>query len=134
MYVEDFADKYKIFAKKMLDFSAHINIYFEEKIIGKQKLSPGITLHLFRICQEALNNILKHANANNIWVSIESNDEFLFKFFIHDDGKGFDTSIDYSKEHFGLIIMKERASECHAELNIHSEIGKGTELCVSISK
>ena len=36
----------------------------EEKIIEKQKLSPGITLHLFRICQEALNNILKHANAN----------------------------------------------------------------------
>ncbi len=132
LYIEDFADKYKTFAKKMLDFSAHINIHFEENIIGKQKLSPGITLHLFRICQEALNNILKHADAKNIWVKIESNEEFLFKFCIRDDGKGFDTSFDYSKDHFGLVIMQERAKECHAELNITSELGKGTELCISI--
>lgn len=134
LYIEDFADKYKTFAKKMLEFSAHINIHFEEKIIEKQKLSPGITLHLFRICQEALNNILKHANANNIWVSIESKEDLLFKFCIRDDGKGFDTSIDYSNEHFGLVIMKERAEESGASIQINSAPGKGTELCVYIKK
>lgn len=133
LYIEDFADKYKTFAKKMLDFSAHINIHFEENIIGKQKLSPGITLHLFRICQEALNNILKHANANTIWVSIESNSEHLFKFCIRDDGKGFDTKYDYSKDHFGLVIMRERAQECGATLQIQSSIGKGTEVCVKLN-
>lgn len=132
LYIEDFADKYKTFAKKMLDFSAHINIQFEEKIIGKQKLSPGITLHLFRICQEALNNILKHANAKNIWVSIESNSENLFRFCIRDDGKGFDTSVDYSNDHFGLVIMRERAAECNAEFSLKSEKDKGTELCIKI--
>ncbi len=128
LYVEDFADKYKAFAKKMLEFSVHINIHFEEDIIGKQKLSPGITLHLFRICQEALSNILKHAHANNITVTFKSNTQYLFYFSIVDDGAGFDTSIDYSNGHFGLVIMRERAEECGAKFSIHSEIGKGTRL------
>jgi signal transduction histidine kinase/ligand-binding sensor domain-containing protein len=134
LYIEDFADKYKTFAKKMLDFSEHIQIHFDEDIKGKQKLSPGITLHLFRICQEALSNILKHAKATNIYVCFKSNDEFLFYFNIKDDGKGFDTSVDYSNNHFGLVIMKERAEECGAKFSIKSSIGEGTEVNLSINK
>ncbi len=132
LYIEDFADKFKAFAKKMLDFSAHINIHFEEEIIGKQKLSPGITLHLFRICQEALSNILKHADATNITVTFKSDKTNLFYFSITDDGAGFDTSVDYSNEHFGLVIMRDRAEECGARFSIHSELGKGTKVELSI--
>jgi signal transduction histidine kinase len=134
LYIEDFADKYKTFAKKMLDFSEHIQIHFDENIKGKQKLSPGITLHLFRICQEALSNILKHAKATNIYVCFKSNEEYLFYFSIKDDGKGFDTTVDYSNNHFGLVIMKERAEECGAEFYIKSSLGLGTEVCISIKK
>lgn len=128
LFLIDFADKFKTFAIKMLEFSDHIKLNFEEKIKYNDKLSPGITLHLFRICQEALNNILKHAKASQINILFESNDEFIFKFSIEDDGLGFDTREDYSKDHFGLVIMKERAEECEAVLNIYSEIGKGTKI------
>lgn len=132
LYIEDFADKYKAFAKKMLDFSQHISIHFEEEITAKRKLSPGITLHLFRICQEALSNILKHANAQNIHVLFRSNEEELFFFEIMDDGKGFDTSLDYSNDHFGLVIMQERAIECGAEFQLKSESGQGTKVSIRI--
>lgn len=132
LYIEDFADKYKTFARKMLEFNTNINIHFEEEITGNAKLNPGITLHLFRICQEALGNVLKHAKASNITFNFRSNTDYLFYFTIKDDGIGFDTSIDYSNEHYGLINMQERAKECGATLEMRSEIGKGTSIELKI--
>lgn len=132
LYIEDFADKFKTFAIKMLEFSHHIKINFAEEISINASLNPGITLHLFRICQEALSNILKHANANTINVEIKSNNEYLLYFKITDDGKGFDANIDYSKEHYGLVIMKERANECGAVLTIQTELGVGTIIELSL--
>ena len=128
LHIEDFADKFKTFAIKMLEFNTEININFYEEININATLNPGITLHLFRICQEALSNILKHANAKSIRVEIKSNLEYLLYFKITDDGIGFDASNDYSKEHYGLEIMKERAKECGAELKILTERGIGTSV------
>ncbi len=132
LFIEDFADKFKTFARKMLEFSTHININFKEEFNSKRKLNPGVTLHLFRICQEALSNILKHAKASNINVLFKSDEKYLFYFKITDDGKGFDTTVDYSDEHYGLVIMSERAAECGAIFTINSSLNNGTTIELKI--
>lgn len=93
---------------------------------------------IFRIIQEALNNIEKHAQANKVSVVIISNktDETKksLKIFITDDGKGFDANkTDHSvKQHFGLSNMKDRAKNLSANFNIISEPGEGTEITLEV--
>jgi len=131
--VEDFADKFKTFALKMLEIKENIHIKFSENFEINNSLNPGITLHLFRICQEALSNILKHSDAKNIEVEFKSTKDILIFFSITDDGKGFNTTHDYSNEHYGLMNMKARAKECGAELNIESSESNGTKVYFAIS-
>lgn len=130
--VEDFADKFKTFALKMLEIKENIHIKFSENFEINNSLNPSITLHLFRICQEALSNILKHSNAKNIVVEFISSKEKLIYFSITDDGKGFNTMHDYSNEHYGLANMKARAKECGADLNIESSESTGTKVYFEI--
>jgi len=85
---------------------------------------------LLRIFQEALNNIRKHARANNVEVRFtryESN----FVLIINDDGIGFDSTEDKSSG-FGLISMRERVKLLGGSLEISSEKDRGTRLLVKI--
>jgi len=94
-------------------------------------LLPEEVLHLLRVVQEALTNARKHANATHIEVTLDQEDRIL-KLEVMDDGEGFVPKKIFEKinGNFGLITMQERASEIGANLEIHSEPGKGT--CVSI--
>jgi PAS domain S-box-containing protein len=97
---------------------------------------PAVTeLHLFRIVQEAINNIEKHSNAKSVKLSFETEDNaILLK--IHDDGTGFDlqnTKNGKSKGHgLGLSNMRERARSLDGTHEIHSAKGKGTTIVVRI--
>ena len=78
---------------------------------------------IFSIVQEAINNIKRHANASNVWLSLEArNDRFIA--MVRDDGVGFDVSQkddDYGKRgSFGLLNMRERAVLIDAKLQIES--------------
>ncbi len=126
--IEDFADKYKSFAKKMLEFNPNIHIVFQENISVNHKLSPGVALNLFRICQEALGNALKHSKATEIIVEFKSDMENAFEFKITDNGIGFDVKNSAKEDHYGILNMKARAEEANAQLDIISEIGKGTTI------
>ena len=101
------------------------------------------TINVFRIIQEALNNVEKHAEATNVSVIITNNQnsegvqaQKFLKIFITDNGKGFDSRIfqdnTFAYGHFGLYNMKERAKDSGAEIDIISEEGEGTEIKLEV--
>lgn len=86
-----------------------------------------IKIDFFRICQEALSNIMYHASANKVKISLdEKNDGTLLT--IEDDGKGF---IPETREQYaGLSSMRERAASINGVLTIDSQPGRGT--CITV--
>lgn len=94
---------------------------------------PELWINILYIIKESLNNIRKHANAENVKISLYSENNVMHA-RIEDDGTGFYTkSGDYKEESgFGINIMKERAMELGGEIRIASEIGKGTKVILSI--
>jgi signal transduction histidine kinase len=124
--VEEFSDKFKTFAMKMLEFSSNVQVKFHENISKNNVISPGITLNLFRICQEAFSNALKHSKASKIDITFNSSEDNIFEFILVDNGIGFDTDNCEKDDHYGLLNMKARAKEANATLEIISKIGEGT--------
>lgn len=103
---------------------------------GEQyRIKPDQEIILYRLCQEILNNIVKHSGAKEITVSLDFASSFL-KIQITDNGKGF--NVNAAKENnteqgsTGLMNMTNRARLINAELIIDSESGKGTLVCVVI--
>lgn len=88
------------------------------------ELMPDVKIGLYRIAQEALNNIDKHASATRVEISIGILDDML-TMYIHDNGRGFDQQ-QVKPTSLGISIMKERAREIGATLNIISEQSEGT--------
>ena len=86
---------------------------------------------LFRMTQESLTNVMRHANATVVNVTTEQ-DEQHYYLTISDNGKGFDT--DKRKNTLGLVGLRERAISLNGTLNIDSMIGKGTTIRVIIPK
>jgi signal transduction histidine kinase len=90
--------------------------------------APAIKEMFYRIVQEALNNISKHAGASSVQIQLKCQPEGT-EIVIRDDGIGFDTQ-KAENEGLGLNIMQERASVADGRLTIQSQIGSGTELRV----
>lgn len=94
------------------------------------ELSEKCAIALFRIVQESLTNVARHAQATRIDISItRQRGDYILK--VRDNGKGFDTSRK-KLDSFGLVGMKERALMLGGELSIASSPGKGTQLMVRI--
>jgi PAS domain S-box-containing protein len=107
------------------------------KISGKeQRLLPEMELILFRIVQESLNNIGKHAQSSQAEVNLEFTDS-LVNITVSDNGKGFQvpqTMGDLSHSgKLGLVGMQERVSLLGGSLDIKSEAGQGTTVNVSVA-
>jgi signal transduction histidine kinase len=97
-----------------------------------ERLPSEIETALYRITQEALTNIIRHAGAGTASIIIERRDEKVLA-VIEDDGRGFDaTSIDRQAGHLGLYGIRERAELLSGQLVIESEAGQGTSLFVEI--
>ncbi|MCL5030652.1 MAG: histidine kinase [Bacteroidetes bacterium] len=99
------------------------------------RLSPEIELGLFRISQEALNNIVKHSRAKEFSIQIVKHPTLL-RLMVEDDGIGFDPQIVHNdpakKNNLGLVNMSERALSLNGKLIFDSRIGGGTEIIVEI--
>lgn len=94
--------------------------------------APAVELALFRIAQEAINNIAKHAVARNIRIDLEKDDAAnRLALRISDDGRGFDSSAARPRNH-GLRTMRERAQAVGAVLRVDSTPGKGTRISVEL--
>jgi len=89
-------------------------------------LPPLVQVALYRIAQEALNNIVKHAGASQAHVVVRCDPERV-ELRITDNGRGFDLE-GVSSEHLGLRIMRERADSVGATIAIRSEIERGTHV------
>jgi PAS domain S-box-containing protein len=93
---------------------------------GSDTLPPEVRIAFYRIAQEALNNVIKHARANEVKVTLRcSADETTL--WVADDGRGFDQNTVLSN-HLGLNIMRERADEIGAALTVVSDLDEGTAI------
>lgn len=91
-------------------------------------------LGIFRIIQECLNNVCKHAKAKHLRVSLKDKASYILLEIV-DDGIGFDIETVKNKErHFGLFIMKERVEMMSGNLEIVSNEENGTKVIVQIPK
>lgn len=108
-------------------FSGRTNIPVDVTITGKHSLPPETQVNLYRICQEALNNIAKHASAHRVEIELNQTPNGL-DLRISDDGCGFDTSKPTLSGHYGLSMISERAEAIGAKLAIVSQPEKGTEI------
>ncbi len=97
-------------------------------------LQTRVAAELFRIAQEALNNVLMHSGASRISVTVSFQCDNAIRISIKDDGRGFDTTAKPPADHFGLVGMQERASSIGASLTIVSEVGTGTQVIVQYRK
>jgi two-component sensor histidine kinase len=103
-----------------------------EFLPGKQivdQLDDEIKTELFRILQESLNNIIKHANANTVIVQFMQQEHYL-EIFVEDDGVGFDS--DNTQSGQGLISMETRAKMIKGYMSLYSEKGKGTSIAIQV--
>ena len=93
-------------------------------------LPSNIELNAYRIVQEALTNIKKHANAYIVRVLVTHDDDDYINILVENDGKGFDQRKIHSVEgeHLGLTIMRERAKHLGGQLKIESDPDEGTRV------
>jgi signal transduction histidine kinase len=94
---------------------------------GEHGLPPDVQVGLYRIAQESLNNILKHAHASQAVVTLHISRSL--RLTITDDGVGFDPA-GVTPDHIGLRIMRERAEAIGAQFNVESSPGEGTQVSV----
>ena len=80
---------------------------------------------VYRITQEALNNVVRHAKAENAWVQLDGEPSHA-RLLIGDDGCGFDPAGSVDPGHFGLKSMRERADDSGGQLAVRSVPGEGT--------
>ena len=94
-------------------------------------LGEAISINVYRIIQEAMNNCLKHAEAKNISISLDNKKKQLALVF-KDDGVGFDTTLLAKTKQFGLIGMQERVKSLNGIFSIKSNPNKGTLINITI--
>jgi nitrate/nitrite-specific signal transduction histidine kinase len=113
-------------------------------------LPARVRVSLYRIAQEAVNNVVKHAAASQVWITLrpvcgdpgasdgagtdadDSREPTGVELTIRDDGHGFDAGV-VGAEHLGLAIMRERAGDIRARLDLITAQGQGTTVRVTWS-
>jgi signal transduction histidine kinase len=117
-YVHDWSRRFGILAR------LHTSGLLDER------LAPDIETSLYRIAQEALNNVAKHSQATEVDVMLDRRPDCVM-LIIEDDGVGFDADSETGNgQGFGLISMQERAALVGATLQIESAEGQGTTILV----
>jgi signal transduction histidine kinase len=124
-------------AEKMKEtFDQNVLVEGDEAVIGQLEISKQTVI--FYICEEAVNNARKHAQAAHIWVRLKllSKEQELALLEIQDDGVGFDveavnTSYE-QRESLGMVNLRERAELVNGLLQIQSAPGQGTRIQVFI--
>jgi signal transduction histidine kinase len=124
---EKYTEKFGIYSRLRVSFTKKGTPY---------TIEPKKEVILYRICQEILNNIIKHAKASNVDVLLDYQPAF-FTVQITDNGKGFDINTEKAaaedKESTGLRNLYKRAAVLEAQLQIDSKPGNGTRIKIAIN-
>ena len=107
------------------DLHVHISIPDDQP-----RLPVRVEQELWRIVQEALTNVERHAQAANVWVAWRVR-SFGATLDIRDDGRGFQPEA-VARDRFGLVGIRERADAIGAQVSLRSTVGGGTELSVQV--
>jgi signal transduction histidine kinase len=97
----------------------------------RREVSTDVRHNLFLVIKESLNNIVKHAHAGEVWLSIHSSETGL-RIQIEDNGRGFDQA-PADAEAYGLRNMRHRLSDIGGECRIESRVGGGTRVVIELS-
>jgi signal transduction histidine kinase len=117
------------------NWSKHFGIHAELHSAGieSNRLTNELDTALYRIMQEALNNVAKHARARHANIVIQRQSDHV-AFLVDDDGVGFDTEQAFAAHdrRLGLVGMRERASLLGGTLDVESQPGRGTTVIARI--
>ena len=95
-------------------------------VAGECVLAPEVQIGIYRLAQESLNNVAKHAKATRVAITLDCSPEQV-RLVIQDDGRGF-AAADVPPHRLGHGIMRERAEALGARLDIASEPGRGVRV------
>lgn len=98
---------------------------------GEDGLSPTTQSELYHIAQEALTNVVKHAQAEHVWVNLDYTQDHA-ALEIRDDGNGFDPADVQQKNTMGLRSIAERAQKIEGVLTVESKPGQGTRIRIEV--
>jgi len=93
--------------------------------------APSIQLVVYQVAREALENAVRHSDAQNIFLKLHSDGTWI-RLLVRDDGTGFDRSLVDQDAHFGLAIMFQRVQGIGGEIHVASEPGWGTQVVVRL--
>ena len=124
------ADALRVYVRQWSD---HVNIATEFHTVGleKERPSPEVENNLYRIAQEALNNVAKHSRASRVDVLLERRDSHAV-LIIEDNGQGFSLGDQIDASAIGLMGIRERASLLGGSMELETAPEKGTTLIVRI--
>lgn len=122
--IQQFFDLIKIYADKQLVKNLSLKVTFNEEISNVKSINPTLSLNLYRIVQEVIQNIIKHSQAKTIQFVFSCHTKIRIE--IIDDGIGFDTVSLTRKS--GLENMQFRANEINYDFTIESKINEGVKI------
>ncbi len=106
-------------------------VVVDDALEGGRRLPREAAIALFRIAQEALANVAKHARARNVRISLQREaGEAVLE--VEDDGRGFDPAGGNSGGRLGMTTMRERAASVGARIEVDSTLGGGTSVRVAL--
>jgi two-component system CheB/CheR fusion protein len=113
----------------LAEWSAHHGIEADFQTTGKipDRLNGAAETTFYRVAQEALTNVIKHAHATRVDIVLEGQKDVV-TLVVEDDGVGFDATGSDKESGIGLIGMRERATLIGATLQVESAMGKGTTI------
>ena len=113
----------------MSEYEAPLIIHFQSNGAEK-RFASNFEVGIFRLIQESVNNSIKHAKTDEIWVKIEWLRESV-NILIKDQGIGFDTN-EVKEKSFGLIGMQERVELLKGKMKVNTKVGEGTSILFQI--
>ena len=96
-----------------------------------ERLENSVEIVMYRIIQELVNNVIKHAQTQHIFIQLSINEHQL-TLTVEDDGKGFDVNKIDNLKGFGLTNIQSRVNYLKGKLDIDSSEGKGTSVFIEI--
>jgi signal transduction histidine kinase len=115
-----------------IEAKSDLAVRYKARGFAGARLSPTLETALYRIVQEAVTNVLRHAGATRVDVLAERDDRRVLV-MVEDDGIGFSPGGPVGSERLGLVGMRERAEALGGRLTIESAPGAGTTVAVEVS-